>query len=88
MGVAYDELVCPAGEKYWEQSLTELPPSRETFDCPDGGERRPLTEFAQLDRDLEVLRDSHCGTGRQSSPLHLLAWTSVTSPERCSTDST
>lgn len=52
------ELVCPDCEKYWEASPSELPGADEPFDCPDCGERRPLSEFARSSRDLEIVRDS------------------------------
>lgn len=55
---AFVELVCPACEKHWEESPTELPAPNESFDCPDCGERRPLSEFARTDRDLDIVRES------------------------------
>lgn len=55
---AFVELVCPACEKNWEKSPTELPEPKESFACPDCGERRPLSEFTRSDRDLEILRES------------------------------
>ena len=55
---AFVELVCPACEKYWEESPSELPAPNESFDCPDCGERRPLSEFARSDRDVELIRES------------------------------
>ena len=56
--MAFVELVCPACEKYWEKAPSEMPEPNESFDCPDCGERRPLSEFTRSERDLEVLRES------------------------------
>jgi DNA-directed RNA polymerase subunit RPC12/RpoP len=55
---AFVELVCPECSKHWEASLSELPGPKASFDCPDCGSRRPLSEFARTSRDLEVIRDS------------------------------
>jgi predicted RNA-binding Zn-ribbon protein involved in translation (DUF1610 family) len=55
---AFAELVCPACGKYWEASPTDLPAPKESFECPDCGERRPLSEFTRTSRDLEIVRES------------------------------
>ena len=55
---AFVELLCPACEKHWEASPSALPAPSEPFDCPDCGERRPLSEFARTDRDLDIVRES------------------------------
>jgi predicted RNA-binding Zn-ribbon protein involved in translation (DUF1610 family) len=55
---AFVELACPECGKHWEESLSELPDPKESFDCPDCGERRPLSEFARTNTDLEVLREA------------------------------
>lgn len=52
------ELLCPECNKHWEATPAALPNTDESFDCPDCGERRPLSEFARTTRDLEVLRDA------------------------------
>lgn len=52
------ELVCPECEKYWEATPSDLPGADEQFDCPDCGERRPLSEFARSSRDLEIVREA------------------------------
>jgi DNA-directed RNA polymerase subunit RPC12/RpoP len=52
------ELGCAACEKHRERSPTELPAPNDSFDCPDCGERRPLSGFARTDRDVQIVRES------------------------------
>ena len=57
MQEAYAQLTCPDCEKHWETDANTAPDTDADFDCPDCGERRPLSEFAHTSRDLEVLRE-------------------------------
>jgi len=57
MQEAFAELSCPDCEKLWEVDANDAPAPDATFDCPDCGEARSLSEFARTGRDLEVLRE-------------------------------
>ena len=53
---AYVQLRCPACEKDWESSPSDLPGPRTSFECPDCGTERRLSEFMRTERDLETLK--------------------------------
>lgn len=54
---AFVQLACPACGKAWEASPSALPALETSFDCPDCGERRRLSEYARSHTDLEVIHD-------------------------------
>lgn len=55
MPEAYVNLQCPGCGKVWEGKPHRLPDRRETYRCPDCEAQHPLAEFAQSQRDLEII---------------------------------
>ncbi|MBV0922977.1 hypothetical protein KTS45_02090 [Halomicroarcula limicola] len=59
MQEAWLQLQCPACEEDWEEKVADLSGPESSFECDSCGETRPLSEFMQTSRDLEVLREFH-----------------------------
>ena len=57
MEEAYVRLLCPDCTKEWESSPRDLPVPENSFQCPECGEQRRLSEFMRTERDLETLRN-------------------------------
>jgi predicted RNA-binding Zn-ribbon protein involved in translation (DUF1610 family) len=57
MDEAFVQLRCPACQKDWEETPTDLPVPGVEFTCPDCSESRRLSEFMRTDRDLEILEE-------------------------------
>jgi rRNA maturation endonuclease Nob1 len=53
---AWIQLRCPACERTWESSPTDLPPPGEAFECASCGETRSVAQFMKDQRDLEILK--------------------------------
>ena len=57
MQEAWLQLQCPACETDWEEKVNDLPAPESDYECHDCGSTRPLSEFMQTARDLEILRE-------------------------------
>lgn len=53
---AWIELQCPACQRSWEASPTDLPAPDERFTCASCGEVRTTAQFMKDQRDLEILK--------------------------------
>lgn len=53
---AWIELRCPACDRIWEASPTQLPAPQTAFECDHCGERRRTSLFMKDQRDLEILK--------------------------------
>lgn len=56
MREAYVRLLCPACQKDWESTPSELPAPDRTFHCPNCRNDRPLAEFMRTEHDLQTLK--------------------------------
>lgn len=57
MEEAYVRILCPECTKAWESTPRALPAPKASFQCPDCGEQRRLSEFMRTERDLETIRE-------------------------------
>jgi len=56
---AWIQLQCPNCGETWEANPGDLPAPDRDFNCNHCGRTRPLSEFAQTARDLDVLEEFH-----------------------------
>lgn len=61
MQEAWIELECPSCGELWEAKLDDLPGPEGEHECQNCGDRRPMVELAQTERELEILESFHQG---------------------------
>lgn len=59
MTEAWIQLRCPECGQEWEDDPSDVPEPSDQYRCRDCDARRPLSEFAQTQRDLEIVEEFH-----------------------------